>query len=661
MNEAAFLFDLLVVFAMAGAVVYLFHRFRIPSIVGLLCSGILLGPHGVGLIDEDRTTHLLAEVGVVVLLFAVGLEFSLSRLSTLWKPMLAIGLPQVLLATLGGMLLSLPLVTTMQEALFVGMLVSLSSTAVVIKLISDRGELGSPHGKLSVTILLLQDLLVSVFIVVIPLLAPKQDGVGFSFLAVFQGLGVVALVLLSARYLLTPLLAHVVRLRNRELFFILLVLVCLGTASLTAWAGLSLALGAFLAGLALSESEYSHQVFSEVLPFRDTLSSLFFISIGMLLDLQFLREYTALLTMSVICVMTLKFLSSFLPTFVAGYPMRIAVFVGGSLIQIGEFSFLLADRGRAVGVIDPMMYQLFLATAVVTMVLTPLSFAVAERLSLRFTSVKLPWFSPVGNLTADDAQLELENHVIIVGYGISGRNLARVLRMSDIPYVILEMNPQAVLRYHNEGEPIVYGDCTRPSVLEHVGIGKARILVIAISDAQATLRAVQAAKGLSPSTRVMVRTQHVGEIEAIRQLGAEEVIPQDFVASVEIFSRVLRAYNVPKHNIAGLIERIRSDHYEALRALRPANLKFLHEELAQHADIESCTIPPNSPAVGKNLGELQLRSETGTTLLAVRRNGELLTNPELDFRLEAQDIAILFGSRTQIQTAASLLDPLFGK
>jgi CPA2 family monovalent cation:H+ antiporter-2 len=657
MEEFGILTDLIVVFVAAGLVVFVFHRLKIPAVVGLLVAGLIVGPYGLRLVAKVEEVNILAEVGVVVLLFTVGLEFSLSRLLAMWRVMLAIGLPQVALCVAVTAIATRWDLGGTGPAIFAGMLVAMSSTAVVLKVLTDRGELGTPAGRLAVAVLLLQDLLVTVFMLAIPLLAPQAQGGPSPLLALARGMGVVALVLVGSRWVVTPALHQVVRTRNRELFVIFVSLLCLGTAALTASVGLSLALGAFLAGLVLSESEYAHQMFAEVLPFRDTLSSLFFISVGMLLDVRFVFSHAVLIAVTVASVLTLKFLAAGLPTLLAGFPPRIAVLVGAALLQVGEFSFVLAGRGREVGLLNDEQYQTFLAAAVVTMLLTPFSIATGPALAGWLENRPVIQSRLRGRRPDETAVASLNDHVIIVGFGVGGRNLARVLLSVEIPYVILELNPEAVRRSQAQGEPIQFGDSTRPSVLEHAGIGRARVLVVVISDPAATRRTVRIARQLAPRLHIVARTRFIAEIDELRALGADEIIPEDFVTSVEIFARVLREYAVPRNQILDLIDRIRSDQYEALRGLRPARLNLLQQEIADQSELESCLVRDDAPVVGRTIRELNLRAATGATLLAVRRGGRLLTNPEADLQFQAGDTAILFGDRYQVASASALLDP----
>ena len=666
MDHVHFLADLLSVFAVAAVVVLVTQRARIPSVVGLLAAGVLVGPHALSLVHDIKTVETLAEIGVVVLLFAVGLEFSLPRLVGMGRLMARIGLPQVLFCGAVALACTWGYFGDWRQAVFAGMLLAMSSTAVAFKLLSDRGDLAAPHGNVSAAVLLFQDLLVVACMVALPLLAAKGGGAGAPSLwyAMLMGTLVVAGMLLAGRYVVPHVLFWVVKTKNRELFLMTLVLMCLGSAALTGMMGWSLALGAFIAGLAMSESEYATQTLAEVLPFRDTLASLFFISIGMLLDLKFLTANVGLVLGLVAAAVAVKFVAAVLPTVLAGYPLRVAVLVGVTLAQIGEFSFILADRGRALGLLNPTQYQTFLATAVLTVALTPLLINAGPRLAGLFERVGFlrRWKAGRGIAELAGRKVKDKDHVVVIGYGLNGRNLARVLGAADVNFVVLELNPETVRLARTRGEPVHYGDCTRPAVLEHVGVDTAKVLVVAISDPSSSRRAVQLARHLNPKLHIIARTRYLSEVAELRRLGANSIIPEEFETSVEIFARVLGEYEVPKNLVQDLIGRVRGDHYEVLRDVTSPAMRVIlpHAGVLEKLEIQPCWVRKGSPADGKSVGELRLRSTTGATLVAVRRGGRLMVNPGPDHRFEGDDTAYLVGDHPQVESAMCLLDPAYG-
>jgi len=659
--------DLVIVFAVAAAVVFAFGRMRLPSVVGLLVAGVVVGPYGLSLVSDVQVVEVLAEIGVVVLLFTVGLEFSLSRLIVMLPVMAKIGLPQIIATTLIVATATRWYLGSIPQAVFAGMLVAMSSTAIVLKIFSDRGETATPHGRIAVAVLLLQDLVVVAAMLVVPLLAtaagvtpaaPADGGLqsghaagpaAHPLLAVGIGLAVVVVLLLAGRLLVPRILHEVVRLRNRELFLMTIVLACLGTAAITAQVGLSLALGAFLAGLVLSESEYGHQAFTEVLPFRDTLASLFFVSVGMLLDIRFLVAHAALVAVTVVAIVVAKMAATAVPAMLAGFPPRTSLLAGMALAQVGEFSFVLGSRGAEAGLLCRDDYQTFLAAAVITMATTPL-FAAAlpgwlDRLS------RSRWCSRwLAEAPPREERSQLSDHVIIAGFGLNGRNLAAALAEFGVPHVVLELNPETVRRERSFGHDIHYGDCTRAAVLEHAGIARARAYVIAISDAASSRRSVRVAREIAPMVRIFVRTEYVLEVDELKELGADEVIPAEFETALSLFDRVLSIYDVPEATIDDLVDRMRVENYGFLRSA-----PRLHPHASRLVEMAACRLAEESPAVGRSIGQLRIRSATGATVIGIRRGGLTIPNPGPDHVLAAGDEVSVVGTAEQKAAARRLL------
>ena len=660
--------DLVIVFAVAAAVVFAFGRFRVPSVVGLLVAGVVVGPYGLSLVADIHVVEVLAEIGVVVLLFTVGLEFSLSRVLVMLPTMARVGLPQVAGTTLLVALATWWYLGTLPQAVFAGMLVAMSSTAIVLKLLADRGETATPHGRVAIAVLLLQDLVVVAAMLAVPLLAtaagtaPPTPAPGIQSVdhppglftdplaAVAAGMAVVVAVLVAGRLVVPRILHEVVRLRNRELFLMTIVLACLGTAAITAQAGLSLALGAFLAGLVLAESEYGHQAFTEVLPFRDTLASLFFVSVGMLLDIGFVVDHAALVAVTVLAIMLGKATMTALPAALAGYPMRTSLLAGASLAQVGEFSFVLGSRGAEAGLLGADDYQTFLAAAVISMAVTPLLAAVLPTWLDRLSRTSF-----CGWLLAESPPTEqspgLADHVIIAGFGLNGRNLATALAEFGVPHVVLELNPETVRRERSLGLDIHYGDCTRAAVLEHAGIARARTFVLAISDAASTRRSVRIARELAPTVRILVRSEYVAEVDELRHLGADEVIPAEFETALALFDRVLSIYDVPEATVDDLADRMRLESYGFLRSAPRTR-----HRAGNGMQPRACRVPPGSPAVGRSIGELRLRSVTGATIVGIRHDGRLVTNPGPDERFAAGDEVTVVGTADQQAAVRRLFD-----
>ena len=662
MTDYGVLANLLVIFTTSIAVVFVFHQFRLPSIAGFLVAGALIGPYGLNLISNIGTVQVLAEIGIVLLLFTIGIEFSLVQLASMRRLMFLAAPIQVggvlLIAWLGAMLVGL----SWQQGMFWGFLFSLSSTAIVLKTLAERGDSDSIHGRATIGILVFQDLAVVPMMLLTPILGGQSDGGGLAILFTLgKSVLVVALVIAAAWYLVPKVLGHIVRSRSRELFLLTIIVSCLGIAWLTSLGGISLALGAFIAGLVISESEYSHQAMAEVLPFRDSFNSLFFVSIGILMDWRVLFAHPLPVAGLLVTILLVKFFAGAGAVLLAEVPPRSAIMVGIALAQVGEFSFLLAQQGQESGFLRGDPYQVFLAVSVLSMILTPFLMQWSPQLARRAEAWQrlrhwLPSRTTAHVLQTEGKQIRMRDHVIIVGYGLNGRNLARVLGDTEIPYLALDLDGDTVSREAKHGAPVYYGDATNPNVLRHMRIEDAKVLVVAISDPFITRRTVQVAKGLNPKVHVVVRTRYLRELEELHQLGADDVVPEEFETSIEIFALVLRTYNMPQEFVTQKAEQVRREGYALLRRSElPELAHHLRGGTLADAAVETCRIDDDSSAQGKTLAEIALGPRTGASVIAWTRAGVTQANPSENTRLMAGDIVVLIGSRVQIRQAMELL------
>ena len=651
--------DLAVIFAGSLVVILVFHRLKLPALPGFIVAGGLLGPNALGLVSDVHRVESLADVGVILLLFTIGIEFSLSRLREMGRQIAGAGLAQMGFTVLATVAAGVAFLPRWQVALFLGFLIALSSTAIVLKGLADKGEIDAPHGRLATGVLILQDLCVVPIMLLLPFLAGTAGG-GALGLAIALGKAalVVVGVVVAARTLVPRALAEIVKTRSRELFLIAVILIGTLTALGTAAAGASLALGAFLAGLVISESDYAHQALAELMPFRDIFISLFFVAVGMLVQVDTVRAHPLLTVGGVAVIMGGKALSAAVGPALMGYSGRVALLAGLAVSQIGEFSFVLAERGRSSGLLENGLYQQFLAVAVITMLVTPFLLqsgpAVLEGLERLVPLDRLlPGFRPKDFAPVEDP---ISDHVVIAGYGLNGRNLAAALRAIHAPYLIVELNAQTVRRVRAEGEPAFYGDATREEILRALGVDRARLLVIAISDPAATRRIVRVARTLNPKLHIIARTRYVIEIPELIRLGANVVIPEEFETSIEIFARVLAHYNVPRDEIDRLVAEIRASQYEALRPGAKARLTLSGTLGAMpQMHVEQITLVPQAPAVGRSLAETGLRSRTGALVLSVRRGERDIATPDAMFRLAAGDVLVVVGQRQQLRGAHKLL------
>ncbi len=653
-TELELLNSIVIVISLSVVVLFIFHRLRAPTIVGFLLTGILAGPQGLGLISASEQVSLLADIGVVLLLFTVGIEVSLRDIIQLKKYVLVGGSLQVALTTLAVFLVMMSLDLPVGTAVLLGLLVSLSSTAIVLRIIQKREEFDSLHGRTTLGILIFQDMAVVPMMLLIPLLPGSTLALGSSPLAVaLKGLSIVALIIISAKWLVPRILYSIARTRDRELFLLSIVAICLAVAWITSLAGLSLGLGAFLAGLIISESPYSHQAFGNIVPLRDVFTSFFFISIGMLLDVGVLIANPAFIVLLALAVMALKAALAGLAISLMGLPFRIIILVSLALSQIGEFSFVLSKVGFESGLISREYYQIFLDVTVLTLAATSLIMAVSPKVAEGMLRLPLPSRLKARPYPSVSKELEaLEDHLIIIGYGVNGRNVARSAKRESIPYLIVDMDPEIVMREGKSGEPIYFGDAASEAVLNHVGICKAKAMVIAISDPSATRRITELARRLNPDIFIIARTRYVQEMKPLHDLGADEVIPEEYETSIEIFSRVLSRYDVPRDKIESFIDQIRSDGYDMFRSYSrepfcSADLSLMTE------DISTLKVCQGSPASERTLGELELEA-LDIKPLAVHRGMDTLSNPDRGLVLLTDDVVILMGREENIHKVADL-------
>ncbi len=662
MPDHSILQDVLIIFTVSIGVVFLFQQLRLPSIAGFLVAGTLVGPYGLNLISDREQIEVLAEIGVILLLFTIGIEFSLTQLKASRRVLLLSGPLQIcgvlLFVAIGGLLTGL----SIQETIFWGFLLSLSSTAIVLKALGERGEMDTHHGRSTIGILLFQDLAVVPMILITPLLGNEQTGGINAIILTLGQAGLVVFVIIVAARILTPrLLEHIVRTKSRELFLLTIIVLGLGTAWVTSLTGLSLALGAFLAGLLISESQYSHQALAEVLPFRDSFNSLFFVSIGMLIDLRVLATHPILIMSLIVAVLIGKFLTGAGAALVAGSPLRSGILTGVALSQVGEFAFILAQKGQQAELLEAQAYNIFLSVCVLSMIITPFLIQWAPRLAKRAEALQRihHWFGHKGSTYTATTHLKIRDHVIIVGYGLNGRNLARVLQDVEIPYLVLDLDAEVVQAATSRGVHIQYGEATNPTVLKHVRIEEARAIVIATSDPFGVRRIVQLARELNPDLHIVVRTRYIKELEELHDLGANEVIPEEFETSIEIFTLVLQCYEIPKPVIFEKAEEIRREGYALLRREElPALAHRFRKGVFADVEVETWRIEEDSPALGQSLLQTGIQRRTGTVIVALTRNGTTQSKPSSETVLEVNDILVFLGSREQIHRAIALVSHL---
>jgi CPA2 family monovalent cation:H+ antiporter-2 len=646
--------DMLILLGFSVLIVFGLQRLKLPSIIGFLLTGVLIGPYGLSLINAVEQIETLSEVGVILLLFVIGMELSIKQLISIKKTVFIGGFLQVGITVIVTGCVYYFLGNSWNESVFVGFLFSLSSTAVVLKTLQDRQEMSAPHGRNALAILIFQDIIVVPMMLVTPLISGDSSDIGMSILSmILKTLAVLLITFVSARYVVPKLMHAVAKTNNKELFLLVTITLCFAVTFLTSEAGLSLALGAFIAGLIISESEYSHQATSIILPFRELFTSFFFVSVGMLLDLSFFLDNIPIVLLLVFAVFVVK--SSIVAISVAllKYPKKTVLLTGLSLFQVGEFAFILSKVGIEYNLLSPQTNQYFLSVSILSMILTPFVIIFSEKIVNRFIGVSKKLGFDGGSAPVIDVvnhtQQELENHLVIIGYGINGSNLAKAATANNIPFTVIETNAEVVKREKAKGIPIIFGDATQDHILETVNLSKARAAVIAISDKLATKAIIRNIRSHSDSLHLIVRTRYVKEISELIALGADDVIPEEFETSIQIFSNILHNFLVPEVDIEDMIHKVRSGNYDLFKSdlKRP---KTLRQNNTEDFNITCLRITSDSNKfLGKPLSELNLRVDFGINILGIKRKDEMFHTVKPDEILKYDDLIYIQGNHSNIE------------
>lgn len=668
------LMAVVIVLACAVGVLFVSRKIHIPFIIGYFITGMIVGPYGLHLITEEQVA-VLAELGVILLMFTIGLEISLKNLLSMKKVVLiGGGLQMVVTTALIWLALQFAGIPS-NTAIFLGMMVSTSSTAIVLNIYQTKGQMATKHGKIALGILIFQDLAVVPMMMLVPILSgPEETNLLGSVLNFVVGLGMLAVILVAAIYLVPKFLQRVALTRSNELFIISIVTICLGIAWLMSLNGVSLALGAFLAGVAISESDYSHEVIGQIMPIRDLLTSFFFVSIGMLLNLGFLVQHLPFLLILAAALIMAKLIVTFVSVKALGIATSVAFLSAFGLSQIGEFSFVLGATGYASGILSDNVYQVFLAVSIMTMIMTPTMIGAAPRFVDRFFPMPVPT-GPGYSGPAEGLEDELPiGHVIIVGYGLTGHYVAKALKKVDIPYIILELNPETVAYEKKNGENIHYGDASREAVLEFAGIKKAQTIVVSIPQMDVIKAILTTARRMNPKIGIITRSRYISETAELYRLGADEVIVDEKEAALQIFHRILSNQQVPVQDFDLYAKQARNEIYDKYIEMPiNSNLKLntkggrfdivrmrakqTSDMLAKNKSrVEQIRVEKGATIAGKRISEVQLRKNYGVSVIAVRCAGkaDAIVSPDGDTILNEGDTAVVIGEREAITSIMEL-------
>ena len=627
------------------AAVRLFHQ---PPVLGYLIVGIAIGPHALALAPDTAETHHLADLGIVFLMFSIGLEFSLARLRSMRSIVLGLGITQISLtigATLAaGYLFGSDFGVGMPGAFALGAALAMSSTAILMRLIIERLELDTDHGRRIVGVLLLQDLAVVPLLVIVPSLssAPAQMGMAL-LIAAAKAVALLAVLLLGGRALLRAWLHLVARRRSQELFMLNLLLLTLGLAWLADRVGLSPALGAFVAGMLLSETEYRHHVEEDIKPFRDVLLGLFFVTIGMLLDLRVVLAQLPWVLAALLIPVAFRFALTLGLARVFGASPGTAIKTALPLAVAGEFGFVLINLASDRHLLPASLQQVVMAAMLLSMLATPFLLASGARLALRFGGSE--WMLRALELHRIAARsMSTERHVVICGYGRSGQHLAQMLEQENLGYVALDLDPDRVREASAAGHAVVYGDAVRRETLVAAGITRAAAVVVSFHDARAALRVVTFAQELNPRIPIIVRTQDDADLDRLLAAGATEVVPEVFEGSLMLGSHALVLLGIPLTRVIRRVREARDTRYRLLRGyFHGADDTSDSVEEPLQVRLHTIVLEADAAAVGRSLSDLDL-SATGVEVTAVRRRGIVGDNPSGDLVLQPGDVVVLRGT-----------------
>ncbi len=643
------LHDTLLIVGIAIFAICICYLMKIPTIIGILLTGVIAGPY----ISDKSAVNVVADIGVVFLLFNSGIQFSIKELMRIKKVVFLGGAMQVVLTTVIVVLILYLFKFSLATSIVVGFMVSMTSTAILVKVLQERLEMDTPQARACLGISIFQDVMSIPMVLAIPILGNADtDFWGFLFLFLGKSIIVISSVMFSALWLVPKVLYYVARTKDRALFMMSILFICLAIAWITSSVGLSLALGAFLAGLIISESEYGNRALSSILPFQDLFMSFFFVSIGMLLDITYFKENIWLILLITFIALLLKTIAAKIAVLIVGYPLRTAILSGIILNQIGEFSFVLCKEAAQPNykLLDNNLYQMFLGVSILSMMANPFLVTLGPKI----TDLVAKITKKIGQKIPDTQSLpeDLADHLIIVGFGLNGRNLAQTATAAKVPFVIIEMNPKTVHQERAKNMPIFFGDSTEDIVLDHANIKKARTMVIAISDSEAARRTTELARRMNPSLHIITRTRYSSEIPRLLKLGASEVIPEEFETSIEIFIRVLRQYLIPKDKIEQLVQEIRSSGYEMLRSLSDVfpenNIKL------PNLDITNISVDKAAFITYKSLSTIGLRKKYSITVLAIQRKEGYILNPDGETVILPDDIVFIMGTSDKIRESISL-------
>ncbi len=653
--EITLLKEIVIIFALSTIVNLVFTRLKVPTVVGYLMTGIIAGPHLLSLVGAKHEIEILAEVGVILLLFTIGMEFSLKHLLKIRRIVFLGGFLQVTITAAAFYLASTFYNLSWQAGIFIGFLAALSSSALVLKLLQERSELTSNYGRTTLGILIYQDLLLVPLLLFANLLGASNVNISREIIIlIIKAAIIIGIVYAGNKWLLPKLLHYIALTKNQELFMMSILLICFAIALLTSQMGMSLAFGAFLAGLMISESQYSHNAFSNLMPFKDTFTGFFFVSIGMLLDLNFVLNNYQIVIISVFLVITIKTIVAGGTGFLLGHTFRGTVLIGIALSQVGEFSFILAKIGLTNSIISDYFYQLFLAVAVITMALTPFLMKVSLPLANNMLKLPIPKFIVNGLFPLIEVEIpNFKNHLVIIGKDASALKLSKMAKHNNIEHVSIIFDPLTATDKIKSGDTVVYGDAVNDPILMKAHVDTAGIVVVSVGSIIPSMAIIERVKHINKKAYVIARAKYIVNVEQLYKIGADQVLPEKFEIAIDLFNRILVNKQYPQNEVNRMLNHIRSSNLGEYTEKDTVNQPSIFDELS-NTKVSVIKVDLNSTADGKSPRDIQLRKNTGVTLLAIKRGTEVLEHPSSGTIIKGDDLVYLLGNSEQVNLASEL-------
>ena len=624
----------------AVIVLLIFNKLKLPTMIGLFITGIVLGH----VVNDTSLISTLSELGVIFLLFIIGLEFSAEKFSAIKRYALIGGILQVIITTALITLLGLALNLPWNSALFLGFLVAFSSTAIVMKVMQQRHITHSVQGRVTLGILIFQDIAVIVVILLTPILGGESVEVHLLPQLIVKAVGLGLIIFAGAKWFIPLALRDAARTKNRDLFLLLTLFICMGTTFATSLIGIGPELGAFIAGLLISNTEYSHQTLGYIQPFQDVFMSLFFISIGLMVNLHLFLANIVIIVLLTIVIVIINISATFITGMALKLPTKISVSIAILLSQIGEFSFVLAKEGMSYGLMTNEFFSIFLGVSILTMSLTPFLEKATPQILKLFR--KISYFQVDDELKTLPEELEekseVEDHVILVGLGRNGKHIAKACRQFNIPIRIVDMNPTIVENQQALGLPIIYGKASNETVLKELNITSAQCIVISASTYEETMKTIDAARRLNPDIHIIVRTRYLKSIDEVIEAGANEVIPKEFETSIMMFTRIMDYYNKDVDEITDAVNDLRSNNYDAFRTVTSDDISTYLNYKYTDLEIDSLRVSENA-----HIDDFPFE-DNNLKVTGVVRGEDTFTDVKSDFKFHEDDLILFIGHRENI-------------